>query len=148
MDLSTRPKATTNAVRLLYLILIVGFILGVINILTSGSMATLEQAQHTAHSPILQNPRLFAFSIQIVAVLILLWLIVKISHGRNWARITYLIFFVLGLIGIIQKYLMTPTQPMLIQAWDIIACLLQLVALVLLFTKDSNQWFRSKKITD
>jgi hypothetical protein len=81
----------------------------------------------------------------------MLFFVLKISSGRNWARITFLIVFVLGLILIIGISLTSfglaqlRTQGLLINVCAIFQTLVQGVALAFLFKSESNAWFKSRR---
>ena len=88
----------------------------------------------------------------LVAVLLLVlflgvcfFFVYKIAAGRNWARITLLAliliqlpFTILGSIGELRTNL--PHGSI-----SIVIAILQLIGTFLLFTKDSNSWFRTRK---
>jgi hypothetical protein len=86
-------------------------------------------------------------TIGLLVLAFMLWLVFMIGRRRNWARITFLVLFLLGFI---------PAVPALIGAFDIsvVSGLLgvsqvvfQVAALVLLFVKDSSEWFRQQAAT-
>jgi len=77
------------------------------------------------------------FTIAIVAFLI--W---KVSQGRNWARITVLVFFVIGLLPsyfIVRSELGRSTS---LGVFSILQAALQAYSLMLVFTTPAKQWFR------
>ena len=83
-----------------------------------------------------------ALGVTLVLVGFVLWLITLIGKGRNWARLTYLALFVLGSI-----YHLTHMRELLTHsAFDVVTTLaqtaMQLAAMVLLFLRESNAWFR------
>jgi len=76
--------------------------------------------------------------------LFLAFLVWKIGQGKNWARITYLILFIIGVPFIIYSYL-TSAVSMLLVIIGISGMIAQLIALAFLFQKPSSDWFKSKK---
>ena len=92
---------------------------------------------HVSTSVAMMIP-LFTFAIILG---LMLWLIWMIGRGRNWARITYLILFLLGLpfsIGpLVQSFSLFPLSASI----GLAQMLLQIVALVLLFTGAARRWF-------
>lgn len=68
----------------------------------------------------------------------------KISQGRNWARITYLVFFILGVLFTIYDYLTSEVSTFSI-ILGIAGIIVQIIALIFLFQKQSSDWFKSKK---
>jgi hypothetical protein len=84
----------------------------------------------------------------IALVGVVCWMIVMIGRRRNWARVTYAILFALGTIGQVvnwQNLLNGPVRDL----WIIVPqCGLQLVAMILLFRREANAWFGSRKAPD
>lgn len=67
-----------------------------------------------------------------------------IHLGFNWARITMLVLFVIGLLGIttlIQEY----QRNTVIGAVVTVQWVMQLVSLILLFTREAPAWFRIRR---
>ena len=124
-----RPRAVTRAVHLLWISLVIGVAAGIDsfgdtpNDVTSRAVTIVFEA--------------FWFGIPA-------WLIFKLARGRRWARTTYTILAVIsyGLLALswteTMKHLAEePYQVVLL----IGAASTELIALYLLFTKPSNQWF-------
>jgi len=78
------------------------------------------------------------------SLLFIIFLVWKIEQGRNWARITYLVLFVLGVPFIIYVYLTSEVSAFLI-ILGIVGMIMQIIALVFLFQKPSSDWFKSIK---
>ena len=72
----------------------------------------------------------------------------KISKGRNWAKWLLLILFVLGALIFPFIYFFAPDQitgmPGIVQVSGFVQCILQTIAIVLLFVKSSRGWFKEK----
>lgn len=138
MDLSTRPNSTTNAVKLLYLSLILGIIFGIIFIATGHKMKNLPEHFSTTQFILITIASLVVIS------LIKYWFIRMIGGGRNWARIVYLILVILGLLTMASHIHSLVNQGTLYMISSILTTVIDLCAIFLLFTSESNAWFRKK----
>jgi len=71
--------------------------------------------------------------------------IFMIGKGRNWARITFLVFFIISIpfaaFPLMQSVGANPISGRI----GIIIIIIQIVALVFLFQKLSSDWFREMK---
>jgi hypothetical protein len=65
-----------------------------------------------------------------------------IERGRNWARITYLVLYLVGLPFFVLSLLATWRYSLIAAGSGLVQTLLQTVALVLLFLRPSREWFR------
>ena len=72
---------------------------------------------------------------------IMLWLVYMIAKGRNWARITFLVLFLVGLPWSIPALLSSFSAYPFSAILGISQILLQVVALVLLFGAEARHWF-------
>jgi hypothetical protein len=72
-------------------------------------------------------------------------LIAKISAGKNWARLTFLILFLLGLPYFIPFAYQEFAANVFAGILSVAQLLLQIVAMVFLFLGPSNAWFKSQK---
>jgi hypothetical protein len=73
------------------------------------------------------------------------FLVSKIAAGRNWARIISLILFLIGLPLAIPGYLVELRTTLAHGLVSIVIAVLQLIGIWLLFTKNSNLWFKTRK---
>ncbi|TXD71121.1 hypothetical protein ESU54_17675 [Aequorivita antarctica] len=93
---------------------------------------------------ILSDPK--SLTIGIITIVIIGFLGYKIGKGKNWARITLLVLFVIGMLGfpliISNEFQMSP----LIGIVSIAQMLIQLYVLIILFSGQSNEWFKKQKI--
>jgi hypothetical protein len=69
----------------------------------------------------------------------------KLAAGRNWARIVFLVLFVIGLPLALPGYIGELKTNPLHGSLSIVVAILQLIGIYLLFTKNSNLWFRTRK---
>jgi hypothetical protein len=79
--------------------------------------------------------------IPLLAIGVLSWLTYSISRGRNWARIAFLVVFVLG-----SPVLYLLQRTVIVRAASVVILVLELVALYLLFTGVGARWFRRDKV--
>lgn len=112
-----RPNSIVGAVFLLWATLAIG-LANVVAGLMAGSIANT----------------VFVWWILTFVALFVVWIVVKIASGRNWARVTFLVLFVLGL-----PFAQWQNTVLVIQSG------FELAALVLLFVPASNEWFRLKR---
>jgi hypothetical protein len=126
-----KPSVVNKAVRLLYIALALGVF-----------RATMEAVSIAKRS-------LIGFFIMI-SILGLTWfLIYKINCGRNWARIVFLVLFVLSIfdppysIQLSVQFLPTSFFSGLLIIGQAI---LRLMALIMLFKKQSNLWFSANPL--
>ena len=124
-DRGSKPKEAVVAVSLIWTSLALGAVHAAIiwGFLTSTSSVGMVLA------------------IQIFSFLLVAWLAVKISAGRNWARITYLVLFLIGtpafVMGELQEFARAPIPGTL----GLIQFGLQVGAIVLVFGP-GRRWFR------
>ena len=76
------------------------------------------------------------------------WLLRQVHAGVNWARFVVALIIGLGVLTLIytfrEAYSKNPGETII----DIISTLLTLIAVVLLFTPESNLWFRRDSISN
>ena len=82
------------------------------------------------------------FIIATPIILIVAWLIYKVSKGKEWARIAYLILFIIGITPAVGEFLIylqiNPTISVL-RLGDI---LLSAIAIFILFKDSSDKYFK------
>jgi hypothetical protein len=124
-----RPREVTRAVQFLASSLAIGLLNSVFHL-----------AQRTSGVPMF-----LALLIVILSFGLLFFLVMKVSAGRNWARIIVLILVLCGIPFAIPAYLQEVRRNVLSGTLSIIIVLLQLGGTYLLFTRKSNLWFRTRK---
>ncbi len=124
-----RPGEVTLAVRLLWISIAIGLLITGLRVAGLVSGASLVVA-------LLLGVVIFGFY---------LFLVSRISAGRNWARIVFLVLFLIGLPFSIPTYLAELRKSVLFGSISILIAVIQLVATYLLFTKNSNRWFRQRQ---
>jgi len=123
---ATRPSSVGLAIKLLWASLAVGVIKILIDFQYLSAMA---------------NAALVGF-VLVFTLALTGFLILMISTRRNWARIVFLIIFLLGLLPtlpvILTEFSRSPVAGILV----VLQIGLQVYALFLLFTKPGAAWFR------
>lgn len=128
--LSERPRAVAIAVTLIWLSLA----------LTVVALAT-SFARGARGNVMLTNIAVF------VGVFVVFgFLNIQIMAGRNWARILFMVLFVLGLVEVLSQALIDPLglDAMVLYLENA----LELIAVVLLFAKPARIWFRPPSIAE
>jgi len=90
-------------------------------------------------------PMFFALLIVIAVFGIGFLLVNRISARRNWARIIWLVLVLFGLPFAIPANLQEVRRNVLSGTLSVIITILQLIGTYLLFTRNSNFWFRTGK---
>jgi hypothetical protein len=124
-----RPREVTRAVQFFTSSLAIGLLNSVFHL-----------AQRTSGVPMF-----LALLIVIFFFGLLFFLVMKVSAGRNWARIIVLILVLFGIPFAIPAYLQEVRRNVLSGTLSIIIVLLQLSGTYLLFRRKSNLWFRTRK---
>jgi len=123
-----RPKKVQNAVTILYVTLGIGILRAVIEASANAQRAGLT----------------FVIFVTLVVSAVMVFFIVMIGRGKNWARITFLVLFLLGLVPailpLIRSFNLSPISGVL----GFAQIVLQGLALVFLFQRQSSEWFRTK----
>ena len=86
----------------------------------------------------------YALGLLIFNAVISIWLNLKIAAGRNWARIVWMVWFLLGATLTAAMFLTVLKQ----YPWNALARvqgLLQIVIFVLLLTPNAARWFKRKR---
>ena len=130
--LGDRPEEVIWAMRLLWTSFAVGII------------ATLAQN-------FLRSPLFFLVLTSGIPYLILGWILFKIGRGRHWARVTYLVLWMLGIVytGYFWKHYAAffDGKHSMAAARVVTETLLDLVGLCLLFMPRANRWFKPEDAT-
>ena len=120
---SQKPASVSSAIKLLYATLAIG------------ALRSVLEWSHQTQAVSSGFVMLFTFAF-------LVWLIYKIDRGRNWARITFLVFFILGVpmsvLPLLQSLAYYPVSGVL----GLLQVVLQTVALFMVFGRCARPWFR------
>jgi hypothetical protein len=90
-------------------------------------------------------PLILAALIVIAVFALAFFLVWRVSVGRNWARILLLILVLFGLPFAFLANLAELKQNILAACLSITIEILQLVGTALLFTRNSNRWFKKRQ---
>jgi hypothetical protein len=129
------PKTISNAAKLIYLTLGIGIVNSIIMELT------------TVFNNISDPKNLFVL---IISLGLMAFFAYKIHMGKKWARTTFLVLFLIGMImfpfTLIQFFQLNPLTGII----SLTQTGLQIYALILLYKPDSKDWYvnNSKKETD
>lgn len=125
----SKPDKVFIAVIMLWLTLGVGVIISILKI------STLEIDKASGLS----------FALSIYFFLVMAFLIWKIGQGKDWARSTYLFLFIFEFMFIMLNFLdLTSAIRIFICILGIGQIILQIIALVFLYQKQSSEWFEFK----
>jgi Ca2+/Na+ antiporter len=81
--------------------------------------------------------------ITLTTLLILFFLTREIALRKKWARMTFLILFIVGMLVFPPALIAMFNMNFLVGIFAVFQTLLQIVALIFLFSKESNLWFNS-----
>lgn len=100
---------------------------------------------------VMEFPRLLAqtstvfVAVVTIAVFGFTWFFIsRIGKGKNWARITFLVLFILGVPLSIWPLLQSLAVNPLSGVLGLGQCVLQAIAVVFLFQQHSSEWFKKK----
>jgi hypothetical protein len=81
---------------------------------------------------------------QLISLLLMFWIYYKIYVGRNWARITLLVFSVLGTAMTLSPTVLNvlATAPTIAKVQALVAQAFNVAELWLLFFSPGRHWFR------
>lgn len=124
-----RPKIVTTAIRILALSIAIGLLMSLVRV-----------AQQISGAPLI-----LAILIVVAFFGVLMFLVSRIWAGQNWARIVFLILVLIGIPFAIPNYIAELRKNVLSGSVSMLIVVLQLLGTYLLFTKNSNTWFRARR---
>jgi hypothetical protein len=129
-----RPKEVTQAVRLLW----ISLALSIAGLFMQPLRATTDAEERTLTLTVLIIGGGIGFGIWA-------WVVAKIARGRNWARITFMVLTVLGLV--ITPFMLPYSLPAyraqpLSAVVAVLNAVLELIAFYLLLTAPARAWFK------
>jgi heme/copper-type cytochrome/quinol oxidase subunit 2 len=134
-----KPPEVTGGTRLLYASLVFGVIEGALNFAQMASEAPIDSEVPMNFIRLVLG---FTLLIVIFTFGVTLFLIIKISHRRNWARVTFLVLFLLSLPFAILSVL----RFSLVDLFGILTTLLQSIAICLLYSSSATAWFTGHEV--
>ena len=124
-----RPRSVARAAQFLFSAVVIG----------------LLNAIYTLVQRVAGLPMLIALVIVIAFFGLFFFLVMKISAGRNWARIIWLILVICNVPFAVLAYPQAVRANVISGTLSIIIVLLQVIGTILLFTGNSSAWFRRRK---
>lgn len=121
-----KPQTVGTAINLLWASLALGLV-----------KALMDYTHLSATAPAASIFLVFAFTFSLLG-----FLIFKISTGKNWARITFIIMFVIGMLPTVSFVLGEFSRSPIVGALSVAQIGLQGYALFLLFSRPGSGWFR------
>ena len=130
-SVSVRPVEVTNAIKLVALNFVVGWIAMVVS-------WDYFSALYPSSTKLVVN--------QVFCTAVWVWILYKIYHGRNWARILLVVFTVLGFAmtwsGVFAGII--ASAPIVAKLSTAFAVVVNLTVLWLLFVSKGRLWFRKR----
>jgi hypothetical protein len=121
-----KPSSVAMAVKLNYLTLVIG---------VARSLLEWSRLKHLADLGAVLFITFFVLGCMV-------WLIYKTDRRRNWARITLLVLFVLGVPFSILPLLQSLANSPLSGVLGLAQVAIQVAALAMLFGRDASHWYR------
>ena len=121
-----KPQPVATAVNLLWASMAVGLVKMLMDFSSLSAVA----------------PAAFTNIVLVFTFALIAFLIFKISAGRNWARITFLVMSVIGMLPTLPLMLGEFSRSPVVGALSVAQVGLQVYALYLLFTQPGSVWFR------
>jgi hypothetical protein len=125
--MKTKPPEIRRATNLLWVSLAVGLV-----------KTSLQWPYLAARASIAFTGFILVFTLAIVGFLV--W---KIGQGRNWARIVFLVFSVLGFLPFLFVLRSEFARSPALGTLSVLQVGLQLFALLLIFTSPGKEWFHA-----
>lgn len=82
--------------------------------------------------------------VQFATFAVLAWFTTRISAGRNWARIAYLVMLAVGVPVLFTEFQAVFGRSVVAGSISVAQFLLQLVAMALVFTGPGRRWFAAR----
>jgi hypothetical protein len=121
-----KPQSVITAINLLWASLAVGLV-----------KMLMDFSNLSAAAPAAFTNFILIFTFALIG-----FLIFKISSGRNWARVTFLVMFIIGVLPTLPIVLVEFSRSAVVGALSVAQIGLQVYALILLFTQPGSSWFR------
>ncbi len=121
-----KPEAVEKAVKLLWASLVIGVLKVAIDYVHLSNLA----------------PSLFTNIILVFVFGLMAFLISKISAGCNWARVVFLILFLIGALPALGTTLDEFTRSAVLGALSVVQIVTQVIAMYLVFTSPGKEWFK------
>lgn len=108
-------------------------------------IGVLKTALDWPHLEAMSRSTNFFVSTMVFTFAVLALLFWKVGQGRNWARITLLVFFIIGVVPGVLILRSDFQRSTVIAVLDALQTLLQIYPLWLVFTAPGRNWFTSRR---
>ena len=86
--------------------------------------------------------------ITLILTLVIIFILIKqIGFGRKWARVVLLVLFLAGMFFFLRTASVLFKTNLLVGVISLLQAILEIVALIFLFSKESTLWFNRVHIT-
>ncbi len=138
------PAPVLTAVKVMYAGAAVSALSLVLTLVTIGSLRTaIHNRDHNLTSAQLHSAEVVAVAAAVIFGLVgiglWLWMAYANKAGRNWARITSTVFFGIDTLSLLAG--LRQAEPVLTRVVSIVIWLIGLTAIVLLWRKESSEYF-------
>ena len=138
------PAPVLNAVKVMYAGAVVSVIGGIIFIVTKSATKTAIQKRYphySAHtvSTLTNDGVIIGLVISLIGAALFIWIVRSSKSGKNWARITGTVLFVLSVLIMVYNFLTVETTVTGIA--NLLISLIGLAAVTLLWLSSSNAYF-------
>ena len=138
------PASVLTAVKIMYAGAVVSAISLILTLVTIGSLRTaIHNRDHSLTPSQLHSAEVVAVAAAVIFGLVgiglWLWMAYANKAGRNWARITSTVFFGIDTISLLAG--LRQAEPVLTRVVSIVIWLIGLAAIVLLWRKESSEYF-------
>lgn len=130
-----RPRQVTLSVAVLTLLVVVQLVWSLLDIYRSWAASGAER--------IVLFSTFFKPDGPIIEFVLLAFLLLKILHGRNWARVIYAVIVCVEAVAIVFAYSVHLYVPAHEIVYGLVAFAAQIAAVVLLFISPGKLWFLS-----
>jgi hypothetical protein len=129
--LSERPIKVAHAVKMFYAVVGIGIIQAIMTIIRH---ADVRSPYHLIITKLI----IYAFS---------LYLIYQLNKGRNWARWSLVVIFIIAIPLVILPAFASFSHNLVDTLLEFIQIALYIIGLVFLFHRSSSNWFGSEKMS-
>lgn len=125
-----KPKKVSFAINIIIISLVLGFINSIISQLTT-NLKNYSSGE--------------GLFITILTLAIMIFFVYKINARKKWAMTTYLVLSILGFLALPFTLITLFLSNLIVGIISSIQTILQIIALVMLYSKESREWFNIKK---
>ena len=127
-----KPESVSTAVNLLWAALVVGVVKALMDVSNIRNISGMVPAE-------------LIIIIVVFSLALFFFLLLKISAGKNWARITFLIMFIGGVLPTVPIVSAEFSRSAVVGALSMVQIGIQIYVALLLFTRPGSNWFRKSE---